>query len=91
MSKKLTVTVVEKNNAFILVDSEGYTCGIFATQQDADKAIAATTANINRGYIPEWVIRKSLKKNFIPNRKSVRQVSKNKYTTKPSQQVKSST
>lgn len=51
---KLTFTVVQKtipNNgvAFSVVDSEGYTCGYFATEKDAKKAISRIANNLRHG------------------------------------------
>ncbi len=51
---KLTFTVVPKtipNNgtAYTVVDSEGYTCGFYATDKDARKAIPKIANNLRHG------------------------------------------
>lgn len=44
------------DKAFILIDSEGYMCGVYATEQDAEKAIPAIKRNITQGYVPKSVL-----------------------------------
>lgn len=65
MDKELTFTIEERDykgtlqdKAKVLVDSEGFVCGIFSTVEEAEKAIPAIRYNISRGFVsPKHYIR----------------------------------
>lgn len=70
----LSVTVQEKalkdnQKAYILVDSNGYTCGIHETQELAAKAIGSVEWNINRGEIKRSKLNKNRQSSKQPTTK----------------------
>jgi hypothetical protein len=56
MKKDLTFTIIERevkgdDSAKLLIDSEGYLCGIFSSYDEAEKAKTKILHNINRGKV----------------------------------------
>jgi hypothetical protein len=80
MSKiQLTYTIEQRGTGQVIIDSLGYVCGIHATVADAQKALPHVKANLNRGFVHAWTLKKPFQQQ---NRKQNGQVSKNKYTPK---------
>lgn len=53
MLKVNSKTLKNGDTAFFLTDSKGYLCGIFATEEQAIKAINRVQKNIEVGRIPK--------------------------------------
>lgn len=58
--------------AHVVVDSEGYICGVYSTANEAEKAIPAIRRNVEKGFINPAAFPK------VQNRTQVRQSYKRK-------------
>ena len=77
-----TYTIEQRGTAFVVIDSLDYLCGIFNTAAQAEEAVPKIHASIKRGFIHDWLL-KLWQQRRHTNRPQSKQVSKNKYTPRP--------
>lgn len=69
MNKELLFVVKELNKGAVVIDSEGYTCGVYETLAQAEKAIPSIKRNLEKGSVSPKLLKQERQQNRQPSRK----------------------